>query len=258
MRVLLYVSALAMPLIAWLSQRQVFGPDNGTLSDRYPTLLVAAGYAFSIWGLIFLLDLVFAFWLGRKTEALERPGTQAVRASSATGFALTASWMIVFSQQWFGLSLFIIWAALASLLYAALRLQRVPLTPTRRRWALVPLGLHVGWLSLAVFLNTAQVIVAYQWLPAMPMLNWTLGLWAASALLVLAANAALHGHPAYGAAVVWGLIGVYIAQSGSALPGAPVSAWVALGLMVLLLAQCAYLWRQDSQQPARRRDRVFG
>ena len=31
----------------------VFGPDNGTVSGQYPTLLVAAGYAFAIWGLIF-------------------------------------------------------------------------------------------------------------------------------------------------------------------------------------------------------------
>ncbi|WP_431258124.1 hypothetical protein ACQ86G_26810 [Roseateles chitinivorans] len=50
LQILVILSALAMPLVAWASQRGVFGPDNGAISDRFPTLLVADGYAFSIWG----------------------------------------------------------------------------------------------------------------------------------------------------------------------------------------------------------------
>ena len=50
MRSLVILFALAMPWVAWLSNTGSFGPDNGTVSDRYPTLLVAAGYAFAIWG----------------------------------------------------------------------------------------------------------------------------------------------------------------------------------------------------------------
>ena len=57
MRWIVLLAALAMPLVAWLSQTGQFGPTNGAISDRYPTLLVAAGYAFSIWGLIFLWDV---------------------------------------------------------------------------------------------------------------------------------------------------------------------------------------------------------
>ena len=60
MRHALILSALAMPLIAFLNQRGLFGPDNGTVSDQYPTLLVAADYAFAIWSVIFLLDLAYA------------------------------------------------------------------------------------------------------------------------------------------------------------------------------------------------------
>ena len=58
MRLLVLLAAVAMPVIAWLTSNGTFGPDNGTMSDRYPTLLVASGYAFAIWGLIFLLDLI--------------------------------------------------------------------------------------------------------------------------------------------------------------------------------------------------------
>jgi hypothetical protein len=46
MRLLVLLFSIAMPVVAWFSQRGVFGPDNGTVSGQYPTLLVAAGYAF--------------------------------------------------------------------------------------------------------------------------------------------------------------------------------------------------------------------
>ena len=62
MRLLVLLFSIAMPLVAWFSQRGVFGPDNGTVSGQYPTLLVAAGYAFAIWGLIFAFDLVHGIW----------------------------------------------------------------------------------------------------------------------------------------------------------------------------------------------------
>ena len=59
MRFLVLALALAMPLVGWLSNTGLLGPTNGEISDRYPTLIVAAGYAFAIWGPIFLLDGVF-------------------------------------------------------------------------------------------------------------------------------------------------------------------------------------------------------
>ncbi|WP_226940781.1 hypothetical protein, partial [Pseudomonas sp. K5] len=87
MRWIVLLAALAMPLVAWLSQTGQFGPTNGAISDRYPTLLVAAGYAFSIWGLIFLWDVAFGLWQLRQRRPDDNAG---VRGLAAAGFALTA------------------------------------------------------------------------------------------------------------------------------------------------------------------------
>ena len=43
MRWLVLLLSLAMPVVSWFSQQGVFGPTNGAISDRYPTLIVAAG-----------------------------------------------------------------------------------------------------------------------------------------------------------------------------------------------------------------------
>lgn len=234
MRWLLLIAALAMPLFAWFTQQGSFGPDNGTISDRYPTLLVAAGYAFSVWSLIFVLDLVFAAWQLRRGASLPAR----VRGLAFAGFVLTTLWMPVFSQQWFGLALAIIWGALACLLAAALVATRAPRAP----WiATGPLALHAGWLSLAAFLNTAQVIVAYRWLDTARMLDWSLVLFAAAAVLLLGVNHRLRGNLAYAGVALWGLAAVHVKQSQATLPGADVAAWTALGIGLVLAAQTLWL-----------------
>lgn len=241
MRLPVLIAAALMPAVAWFSQQGYFGPDNGEISDRYPTLLVAAGYAFAIWGPIFLLDLIFAVcqlrarW--REDDTLLR-----VRPAAAAGFMLTALWMPLFSQQWFWLALATIWLALACLAWAAMMLARDPTPlPGQTLWAGFAIGLHAGWLSLAAFLNTAQVIVAYRLAPVDAMLPWSLVLFAAAALVLLAVNARMRGSAGYVLAALWGLAGVYAKQSESALPGAATAAWVAVGIGGVLLAQTAWL-----------------
>lgn len=244
MRWIVLLAALAMPLVAWLSQTGQFGPTNGAISDRYPTLLVAAGYAFSIWGLIFLWDVAFGLWQLRQRRPDDIAGA---RGWAAAGFALTAAWMPVFSHQAFLPALAIIWLALVCLLVAAVRAAPATASAGQRAFAAYPLALHAGWLTMAAFLNTAQVIVAYQWLPTGDMLSWSVVLLALATLLAWVMNYRLRGHFAYPAAVIWALVGVYIKQSGWRLPGADTVAVLALAVAALLVLQTLLLrtraWR---------------
>lgn len=244
MKYLVALFAWLMPLIGWLSNTGVFGPTNGAISDQYPTLIVAAGYAFSIWGVIFLLDVIYGTWQlsERGTDARAR----ALRPWTAAAFALTSAWMIVFSLQWFWLALAIIWTSLACLVYVAWRLSKSVRYATAPWWQWVPLSLHAGWVSLAAFLNIAQVIVAYKLLSVTHMLPWTLVLFALVAVLLLIALANMRGNPWYAVAAIWGLIGVYVKQRSSALPGAPEAAHVALALAVFVAAFS--IWRFARQR----------
>lgn len=246
MRVLVLLFALLMPAVGWMSNAGMFGPDNATISNQYPTLLVAAGYAFAIWGLIFAWDVGFALWQLRAggNEAL----LARVRPAAAAGFALSALWMPVFSMQIFWLALLIIWASFACLAFAAIVLSRDPAPSSPQRWwAWAPLSLHAGWLSLAAFLNTAQVIVAYRLLSTQQMLAWSLVLFAAAAAVLLALNARMRGNLGYVLAAVWGLAAVYVKQSQAALSGAQTAAWVALAIAVLLMAQSVWLWARTGR-----------
>lgn len=247
MRVLVLLSALAMPVVAALSQAEVFGPGNGAISNQYPTLVAAAGYAFSIWGVIFLLDLAFALWQLAPSRS-DDPVLQRVRPFAVAGFTLTALWMPVFSMQIFWGALIVIWATLGALLTSAVLLSRASATHHGIAWA--ALSLHAGWLSLAAILNTAQVIVAYELLQTDHMLAWTLGLFAVAAALLSISNHIMRGNRAFAAAALWGLVGVYVKQSEATTRGSDVAASVALLLAALLFVQTAWLSLRRDAAPS--------
>ena len=244
MRLMVLLFALAMPVVAWLSQSGAFGPDNGAISDRYPTLLVAAGYAFSIWGLIFLLDVVYGVWqLGGRRR--NDPLLDRIAPAATVGFALTAAWMPLFSQGLFGLCLLVIFGALACMAWAALQVARAAPVEGPLWWAWLPLSLHAGWLSLAAFLNLAQAALAFGWTRPDGQLAASLVLFLLAAAVLLELNRRMRGNVAYAAAALWGLVAVWVEQSDSVLPGAGAAAGVAIMIAAVLLLQTAWLyWRR--------------
>lgn len=246
MRLLVLLLSLAMPVVAFFSQRGMFGPDNGTVSDLYPTLLVAAGYAFAIWGVIFLLDVVYGIWQATGTRRSD-PTVALVAPWAAAGFALTAAWMPLFSMGTpanglYWACLLVIFGAMACLVRCALLLSRDS-TPQEGQWlwAWTALSLHAGWLSVAAFLNLAQVVVAQGLASGTDMLGWSLVVFAAAAVVLLLVNQRMRGNIDYAGAAVWGLAAIYVKQSGWDVRGADVAAWVAVGIALLLVVQTLWL-----------------
>ena len=253
MRLIVLLAALAMPIVSWISQMGLFGPDNGEISDRYPTLLVAAGYAFSIWSLIFLLDLVHAV---RQLRGSWRQDALLGRIAPATaaGFVLTTVWMPLFSQGLFALCLLVIFGALACLAWVAVQLSDAGVRGGAHFWSWLAISLHAGWLTLAAFLNLAQAALAFGWTEEQAQLVPSLLLLAAATALLLWLNARMRGNLAYAAAALWGLVAVWRRQSEGTLPGSDVTAMVAVAMAVLLVAQTTWLLlraRRHAQDPGR-------
>jgi len=237
MRLLVLLAALAMPVVAWFSNQGVFGPDQAEVASRYLLLVQPAGYAFSIWSLIFLLDIVYA---ARQATGSRRQDRLLARIAPATaiGFACTTLWMPVYSQEWLWLCVLLIFVALAALLWAA----RVAYRGSADPWTRTALGLHAGWLSIASLLNLAQALIAAGVLPADDQLGWSLGLLALAAGLALAANAALRGAISYAVAAAWGFVAVTVVLAGAGRTS--LAGWMALALAVALLLQTAWLARR--------------
>lgn len=241
MRALLILSALAMPAISVVAQRGVFGRTNDVISREYPTLLIAAGYAFAVWGLIFLLDVIYAaLATQRPTHMLKR-----VAPAAAFGFTMTATWMPVFSLELFELSVFVIVAALAGVLWPTRVLAQIEKRTREESIAFYALSLHSGWLSLAVFLNIAQLMVFHN-IPGA--LVWSLTLFSAVGVLLLGASVQMGGNLPYAAVAVWGLVAVFVKQRSHDIVGSDIAAWVAIALAAaLIVLNSVLLWRRKER-----------
>jgi len=147
-----YVINLA---VTYGSLTGVFGPTNSELSRKYQTLVTPAGWAFSIWGPIFIWE---GFFAGAQMTPWLRDSSV---VSSMTGWWLAAcvfqvGWTVFFAREIVVASLICMLGILASLLGGILVTDRaLPQISIREFWFLrAPFSLHAGWIVAASLLNT--------------------------------------------------------------------------------------------------------
>ncbi|SEI81921.1 hypothetical protein SAMN05192553_101412 [Cyclobacterium xiamenense] len=156
------VTFLVVLLFNYLgSSGDYFGSTVGEVSADYQTLLTPAGYAFSIWGLIYLGWLAFlvfqwqGYLTGNSATALLPAGIWFSLANLSN-----ALWVWAWTSGHLWLSLLLI----AGLLLALIRLVinfRLELDDVPLRilfWVWWPICIYTGWVILATVLNTSVVL----------------------------------------------------------------------------------------------------
>jgi hypothetical protein len=188
--------------------------SNGAMSARHPTLLTPAGYAFSIWGVIFSGLVAYTVWqLRPKSWQTPLPGRLTPVLTLAV--LVTTCWTLVFSYGHIGLSLIVMLAILGLLAVAYARTRPVVLSGAAPAWPTWFLSLYLGWIMLATVLNVIFGLRdALGWqLPASAVLpsNLLLAAVAAAIALLLAWRAR---DPLLPLPIAWGLVGTWVAQHG--------------------------------------------
>lgn len=205
-------------------------PDfSGYPPDRFPVPqfdapVQPAGYAFAIWGPIYLWLLgSAAFGLWRRADA---PGWMPMRPALILSLAVGAVWLPV-AQYAPLLATVLLWTMWAAAMVALFRAPRED-----RALAAWPLGLYAGWLSAAACVSLGLVLAGYG-------LTGTRG--AALAMVALAIGLAaaiqmkLRGAPTFGLAVTWALIAIYVANAGQHIDVAGLAVGGAAGIGALTL-----------------------
>lgn len=157
-----------------------------------------AGYAFSIWGLIYLWLIVsggYGLWR-RRDDA----GWDATRVPLIVSLALGMPWLAVALASPLAATA-LIWAMLGGALWALMR------TPDRDVALLrAPVGLYAGWLTAASAVSLGLVLPGWG-VPPFDPIGWA---FVALSVGLVVAVVALRRRPslAYGAAVAWALAAV--------------------------------------------------
>lgn len=145
-------------------------PDNGELSAKYQTIITPKGSAFSIWGIIFTFQAIFAviqMLPGISTKAIVQDG---VGYWYIIVCVAQAGWTFSFAYEVIPLSLIfmiILWFALMALLISQYYVKPDPSVSTMQKamdfWLLrFPFQIHGGWITAATALNVNVVAVDNQ------------------------------------------------------------------------------------------------
>ncbi|MCK0148598.1 hypothetical protein MWU54_01065 [Marivita sp. S6314] len=201
--VLVFVAAIAFAASPWFVQG-----FNGFEADQFPVPqenppVQPAGYAFSIWGLIYLWGIIGAgFGLLKRSDD---PDWAAMRPPLFFSLAVGATWLPVANQSPVAATV-LIWIMLGT---AFLSLFRVGDTD---RWLQqAPVAIYAGWLTAASAVSVGLMLGGYGILTETLAAIVALGLGLTIALI---AQYRLHRAPEYGVTVIWALVGVIVANTG--------------------------------------------
>ncbi len=143
------------------------GKTTGELSDMYPNLFVPAGITFAIWGLIYLVLLIFIIF--QLVEAFKKEGITSIHKAIGPWFIISsianASWILAWHYVLPGLSLFIMIVLLFSLLKIYLNLEKIKVDiPALKQYFVYPaFSIYLGWITVATIANTTALLVDLGW-----------------------------------------------------------------------------------------------
>ncbi len=232
MRAATYLTMMTYSLKSWatlaataafLISPAVTVPFSGYNPDLFPVAQIdpsiqPAGYAFAIWGVIYLwlaVSALFGLVKRGSDDAWDRARLPLILSLGPGAF-----WLWIAGIEPISATILIFWM-LGCAIWALLR------TPARDFWLFaVPIGLLAGWLTAAAHVSLGVLIAGYG----------VFGETAAALVCVASALAialwVLSQVPrgaAYAIAVIWALIGIVVANGATH----PVSLGAILGIVVL-------------------------
>lgn len=201
----------------YLSNTGIFnGKTIANVSNQYQNLFTPAGYAFSIWGLIYLLIIGFVFYTGK---SLLKPAK-----NEADGFVEKIGWWFVIScianciwiLTWLygytGLSVFVLLVLLISLLKILLEALKYKSGNAQKWFINFPFQIYTGWVSVALIAAAAAWFTKIGWNGLdISEINWTIILMVIASIIHLLMTWKKNA-PVFALVAVWALVAIAVAN----------------------------------------------
>lgn len=145
---------------------QLTGKTIGEISAKYDTLFTPAGYAFAIWGLIYLGLIAFtvfqwvAFFRKSNAEVIDQTGGWFFVANLAN-----IAWLFLWLNEALGWSVIAMLVLLSALIAVMFRLKLETWDAPVRIIAFVwwPWAIYLGWIIVATVANVAAFLTFLGW-----------------------------------------------------------------------------------------------
>lgn len=129
----------------------------GIVADNNQAIIQPAGFAFSIWGVIYVL--LFA-WVLKQLFTGDKEQTLASQLTfwPLLNFLFNGLWILVFTQQWVVVSALVI----AALLYTLAVMYAITTKAGYQGFDRLPLSIYFAWVTVATIVNVFTVMVSVQ------------------------------------------------------------------------------------------------
>ncbi|MBU2997773.1 tryptophan-rich sensory protein [Cellulophaga baltica] len=212
------VSVLFVILINYLSQALEFNNTTiGDISNKYDNLFTPEGYAFAIWGPIFLALIGYAIFQVKRAFFSDKKSDFIIQTGYWFAIAnfLNAFWVLAFVYDYTGLSVLIMLGILFSLI-------KIILNTNMERWdapieviALVwwPICVYSGWISVATIANTAAYFSKIGWQGGfLTEIQWTIAMIIIATIINLLITYKRNMRE-FGLVGIWALLAIFVRHS---------------------------------------------
>ena len=190
---------------------RINGVTPEVISDKYLTVLTPAGYAFTIWMLIYAGLLAFSVY---QLLPANVPRFRPVRTLYTVSCFLNCAWIYFWHREQITICLVLIFALLMSLIFMLILFRR-PGADGGPLFTKTVFGIYAGWVTAATLVNFV-VFLKFAGIDTSP------GIWNALGVvcLLLAAGLAVIvrlklQNYLYPLAIAWAATGIAVKQSGN-------------------------------------------
>ena len=230
----------------YLSNTGIFnGKTIGNVSDQYHTLITPAGYAFSIWGLIYLLLLGFVFYTGRSLFNTAKNEADDFEKNIGWWFVISCiancAWIVAWLYGFSGISVLILGVAMVSLTKILLEALKYNNSTAEKGFINIPFQIYAGWMSVALIVATASWLHKIGWNGwGISESTWTIIMIAVASVIHLMMTWQKNA-PFFAFVGAWAFIA--ISQSNEA--GSAVSIFAIIAATVLFISSCTNLYKRS-------------
>ncbi|MFD2554189.1 hypothetical protein [Sphingobacterium tabacisoli] len=166
---ILNIAALLLTVsISYLSNLGFLnGETMASISAKHQTLFTPAGYAFSIWGIIYLALTGFVIYYspGKKRANQKEKVVLAIGWWFVVSSVANSLWVVTWMYGYTFISIILMLLIFASLLIIIQKTKTEVKNCSVKTWLLLqlPFQLYAGWISVALIANTAFWLKKVEW-----------------------------------------------------------------------------------------------
>ncbi|MFN8276792.1 MAG: hypothetical protein U0T84_04875 [Chitinophagales bacterium] len=187
--------------------------DIRAVTYDHPNYFIPAGYAFSIWGLIYSLFLSFGIFALLPAEK-SYPGLNALVLPLIAVNVLGSVWIAFYTREVLGASVVLLLVQLALGVYMMFTAHQLLAANQIPRWNLIPFGVYAGWVSVATIANVAIYLVSVGWRGGEYEVMITMTMLMIAAALAVWVSFQLT-EPYYALVICWAAFAIYVEVSKS-------------------------------------------